>query len=678
MAEVEDGPEQPVDHPDKTEEEQTATKFDAETLNYVHNDMPESMRIEHAYFGTGTSEPSTARTRVTGRIQEHELADMLAHFVRPEPFGKASSALEKARAVVLHGPPGQGKRTSALALLRGVTNESLFLLSPQLTMAELRERTYDSGLGYAIIGHVAAPDSDGDFSWRVLSDRLATAGAYLVITTTTDPRQTADTISHVPWARPDLELVLRSRMSTDLAEASLAVLAKTLENCSEIRDVVQLADRLDQGEPPEKATSHFDLTAETEVGAWFDRHPSRRQVMEVTTLAFAHGVAERIFELDLAVLEKHLSRHMPEPPPPEDGAVEESLPQTRHQLVAPEGLIVRRTVMSDVGPRGELVFASPAYHQHVVRALWNRLDVTFWNAVHGWLDEIVPMHPWRVSIGVAALADVAFNEAFALLQQWSAGSRGGGGQRAAIYTLSMMARNDQLAPAALQIATRWIHGADAARQWTAAMAFSDRLGMRFPLEAINKLWRLCTEADSKTGDAAIALANLFTTLARDTPDAGMVLSVLSNKLAKFEPPNGNTVLRSVAISALSVVLGARDHRRGRQSVLLHLKRSPDQVGTVARLWATALDNRPTRLRAIESLRDALKDLAEHDKHATTEVQRLGDALAEEMTRAERKRLRDDMRNVTARQNGNDDELITRLFTALLTALGREGSEKEQP
>jgi hypothetical protein len=466
-------------------------------------------------------------------------------------------------------------------------------------------------------------------------------------------------------------------MTTELAEDDLSALADTLENCRQIRDVVELAGRLDRGEPPEEATSHFDLTAENAVASWFDRDPNRRQVMEVTTLAFAHGAADRAFELDLAVLEQHLGAHMPEPQP-EEGVAEESLPQVRRRLVDPEGLIVRRTAVFDVGPRSQLVFASSAYHRHVVHALWNRMDVAFWNAVHGWLDEIVPRHPWRVAVGLAALAEVAFDEALALLRPWSAGSRGGRGQRAALYTLSMMARSDQMAPAALQLATRWINGGDAARQWTAAMAFGDQLGVRFPLEAINKLWGLCAQASTATGNVAIALANLFTTLARDTPDAGMVLSVLSNKLERFGRPGGSTTLRSVAISALSVVLGAHDYRTGRQSVLLHVSRSPDQVDTVARLWATALANRPTRLRAIESLRDALRDLAEHDEHATAAVQRLGTALAGQMNELERKRLRDDMRKVTARKDTNDNELIAKLFTALLTALGREGSKKESP
>jgi hypothetical protein len=167
---AEDEAAQPVAQPDSPED-QPATVFDAETLNYVHNDMPESMRIENAYFGTTTDTPAT-RTRATGRVTARDLADALHHFVRPEPFGKAFSTLEEARAVVLHGPPGQGKRTAALALLRTLTSEPLILLSPQLTMAELRGRTFDKGLGYAVIDHVAAPDADGDFSWRVLSDRL--------------------------------------------------------------------------------------------------------------------------------------------------------------------------------------------------------------------------------------------------------------------------------------------------------------------------------------------------------------------------------------------------------------------------------------------------------------------------------------------------------------------------
>ncbi|GAA1963680.1 hypothetical protein [Amycolatopsis minnesotensis] len=653
-------------------EKPAATTFDAETVNWVQNEFPSAMYIQKALFGV-ENECSAHRVRTdSGKITDADVADAISSYITPGTFAEARLALSRDRVVVLYGPADIGKRASAIALLREVTDRPLFRLAPSVSVHQLAERKYDAGLGVAVIDHLPEQVDDGDFDWQVLRDRLADSGAYLVLTMANKPEAAADAVQCVPWARPDLTRVLRARMSVPPSTVQLSALAESLAGSPAIRDVVELAGRLEAGEPVDRAVGHFDLTVLKTVTAWFDEKPSRRAILEVTTLAFAAGAGERDFEATLTALEGHLGKHLPEPVPTDDVPAEVSLPQRRHGLTGPGGLIVRRTVNSAFGTRGELVFSTPACHRHVLRTLWDRMEVGFWDAVRAWLDERVVRGSWRMTGGLATLAEFAFGEVHDLLDSWASGSRGRAGQRAAVLVVSAMVYRDELAPAALRIA-RWWSGGGAARRWTAALILSGDLAIRYPLEAVSRLWRLCAEGPTGKGNATVAFGTLFVTLTRGTGDAGVVLRTLTAKLNRFDGTGGNVVLRSVAVSATLAVLSAREWPEGRHAFLIFLGRHPGRVDEVARLWAVVLRYRPTRLRALVALRAALTHLAEHAADATERVARLGTALGAELTQSDRILFQVDLLRVAGRAT----DAVTALLNAFLTALSPNNPARKE-
>ncbi|EMD24318.1 hypothetical protein [Amycolatopsis azurea] len=378
----------------------------------------------------------------------------------------------------------------------------------------------------------------------------------------------------------------------------------------------------------------------------------------------------------LASLEQQLLVHMPEPESTEDVPQETSLPQRRHQLTGPDSLIVRRTVTSELGPRTELAFASNSLHRHVLAVLWERMEVAFWDAFREWLNRMAVLDV-KVGFGLAHLAEVAFAEVRTLLEPWSRGDRGLRGQWVAILVLSTMAVSNELAPAALQTSTRWINSGNAAQRWTAAVAFSGDLGRRFPHEAMNRLWQLCTQPHTSSGDPSFALARLFSSLASNTPDAGIVLSTLEGKLRRFRSPGGNVVMQAVAMKATLAVLSIKDDTGGRRAFLRHLERSPERIGVVAKLWVAILGNSPTRRDAIRSLRDAVEDISDHHEEPAKEAARLGGALAAEMTADDRVRLEAEMRLLTKRERAENNEVVAVLFTTLLEALIPEDTVRKE-
>lgn len=651
------------------------TTMGPEAFNGVYTQFTSPMTIQTAVFGVN-SPTAVSHARMTGRVADHEIADALTGYLRPRCFQEAESALANDRVVVLHAPSGTGKRAGSFALLREVTGGRVVLLSPQVALADLAERKYEARTGYVVVDHIRPHSAeDGDFKWQVLRDRLAEADAHLVVTTTVTPSSAVESVRHVRWTRPDPVEVLRARLTEPLSAEHLAVVAEVLTATTPMRDVVELARRLDRGESPDAAIGHLDATSWTEVAEWFEAEPSRRRIAEVTTLAFGLGTAERPFESMLAAFERHLEVHMPEPDSTDEVPAERSLPQRRHGVTGPGSLIVRRTVPSDLGPRSELAFRSDLHHRHVLCQLGKRMDRAFWDAVRAWLDDVVADSHKQVALGLAILAEFAYGEVAALLESWSSGSRGWKGQQAALIVLWTTAYLDDVAPAALQTTTRWISGSDTARRWTAAMAFCAGLGVRYPHEATRRLWHLCAQTHRAGGHFEAALAELFGTLARETPDAGIVVRTLIGKTARHSGPGGDAAMRAVALSATLAVLSNLDPVSGRRSFLHYPERYPDRIGEVARLWASVLRNRPTRLRGIQSLHGAVKDIADHEDQAAGLVGRLGAALAAELAADELVRLEVDLRGFVARSDGLDDRTVAALLTALFTALEADQGEK---
>lgn len=647
--------------------QEPASKTDQEKLNYAVNNFNAPVYAADATFGVSDA-TAARRRRATGKLDDADITEALRGYVTPDHYDDAVDALFTDYVVVLEGRLGNGKRTGAISLLRQVTDGPLYLLSPVITLEELAERGYKHGYGYAVVDRKAEEETaDTDFTWRTVRDRVRSHGAYLVVTTTaTAKKNSAEAVRHIPWEQPELHDVLRSHLVgvTDVEQIIDSLGGAFPDNCRLV-DIVAVARRLASGDDLKTALSHFDASSKEHVLAWFEQGRTRREVLEVTALAFISGSSERTFESLLTRLEEKLASSMPVEASTDDSEKQEVLlPQRRRTLFADGGLIGIERVTSAGTTRRELVFKVTSYRRHVLGELWERMETAFWDAVREWLEEIVQETPvLRIAIGLAELAEVTFDEVSSLLESWSDGARGWLGQTAATHVLWLMSYDPLLAPVALQTATRWITRGRLAQRWTAAVTFSGELGVPYPYEAANRLWQLITESET-AGDTFLALAELFATLANETQDAGIVLGMLDTKLSRFGRPGANARMRAVTMSCVLAVLSVRDTRSGRSVVFGFLCGSPAKTGVVARLWSAVLCNRPSRLRAITALRDGLNDLQKLSSEPAEAARRLGEAFAEALPPSEHEPLRDDVTRVQSRSTKDAAPLVQDLLAAL--------------
>lgn len=648
-----------------------ATKFDPAVMNQVVNQFPALTTIHTATLGVDARQAGTGTgAQATGRVSESDLKGALSAYVAPDRYHDALDALRETRVVVLHGPFGTGKRTSALRLLRQCTEGQLILLTPRVTAAELATRTFDRECGYAIVDHVTDTSTERGFNWGLVRDSLTKSDAYLVVTTSREFGDPIEELRRVRWQLPDPELALRAHMTTVLTAEKLEVLHETLESATRIGDVVELARRLDKGERPEEATSHFDETAFNEVVKWFESQPNQRQILEVVTLAFGRDVSERAFDERVNSLEDHFQPDLAAEADATGDVSSQILPQIRHALTAPGSLITRATVTDDLGSHIELKFAAPGYRRHVVRMLWERYDSrTLWSTVRSWLDELAFNGEEFIATGLTVLSEFAMGEVLELIEPWSRGSRGIGSQLVSIYVLIYMAQYDVTASDALQIASRWINSGDHAQRWTAANALSSYLGIRYPHEAGNRLWQLCVEDH----EATLALADLFVFLTRETSQAAIVLTLVAAKLKRFARPGAAIGMRVIAVTAALAVLSAHDQSTERRSIVVFLQHNPDRMDLVARVWRAVLDNRPTRSDALRLFVEIAGDLVDHQEKPAQFVGDLAKAISSPYTDEEIELLRTDFVNTNLRRGDVKNDAVTALLKILLQHISRGGT-----
>ncbi|PWW65916.1 hypothetical protein [Actinokineospora spheciospongiae] len=646
-------PDQPVEDPPPDKEAPNTLEHPG-ALHSVRNTMSGTFYMNAANFGVdGVS--ASPLTRATGRVQESVVRAALDRFVTPPRFDVALGRLHRDRVVVLRGLRGSGKRTAALTMLREVGASTLYALSPQVTLSELAQRDYDRGAGYLVADRRVADADDSDFDWGLVRDRVQDEGAYLVATVGNEASNPADGTTHVDWVMVEPERVLRAHWPHEWPET----LHEVLCSVNRVSDVIELARRLAAGESPDAAVTHLDGRAGDVVADWFAAGPTRRQVLEVAALAFAVGTDERTYESMLHKLVEHYEHHDPEVRPGELAAVEDRLRQRRSTLFNENELVSAVRYRDQYGAeQTALCFTVPAYHRHVLAQLWARLDVRFWDAVRDWLNGVAGRHGDPVAVGLAELADVSFGEALPLLERWAGGEVGAGGQHTAVQTLWAMAYREPLASAALRVATSWVTRGSPARRWAGAMAFSGDIGVRYPHDAANRLWQLCVQSHTASGNVEMVLAALFSRLVHDTADAGIVLSVLRTKLRRFSRSSADRRLLVIAIRATLAVLSARD---GRAAFVEFLVSAPDRIDLVAELWASVLCYRPTRLAALTALRQAL-DTAGPD--ALDIAERLGRALGATLPPDEPPALRSDFQTLAARKGVPIGPVLAALLTVL--------------
>ncbi|MGZ9933123.1 hypothetical protein ACXNSR_24990 [Streptomyces sp. NC-S4] len=664
----------------------------------VYNNFYGPQYHGRAHFGIATAAERPGRARATGLLDGDEIDALLRSYIRPDCFDEAARELSRTGIVVLTGPQGTGKRSGAVALLRETVGPcaDYVVLSPDIGLDQLAERTFDAGVGYVVLdrtGAVAGVGADGstgtagtgadaagpssDFDWRRVRDQLRRHRAHLVITTVHGVAgRSPKAVRHLPWRPPVLDKVVRARLVQARIPQEIVdrAVAGIPPRCP-IAVVADAAQRIAAGADPDQAWKEHSGSAPQAVQEWFGAEDERslREIAEVTTLAFAPGIGRRAFESLQDLLERLLG---PVYFAPEaavgsgagaaaDGA---AAPDATGQAAAPDGqderqrrrarpvdrrrslsrnaLITTEMQIYGATTREVMVFADSELRRWVLQALWRDHPTEYWDAVRHWLEALVDADPdpalqLSIASGLTLLGHIAFDEVVqSYLDPWARGESGETGQTLAVYVLWYMCLEETQAAAALTLARTWAQSLHPTLRGTALIAFSGQLGVTFPTDAVKWLWAvLRTSAIEKREEREHGLrawAQLFLTLVDCQEDAGIVLDALAHRIRKERRT------RSAAYSATGLlvlettlwIFTATERLSGRPAVARYVADRPEEADVVAELWAAVLCYRPLRRSALSALLVTARGLHAVTSDPTAAAARLGHALAAALPQVE--------------------------------------------
>ncbi|MEW1900577.1 hypothetical protein [Streptomyces sp. NPDC086147] len=639
----------------------------------VYNNFYGPQYHGRAHFGIATATERSGRARATGLLDGDEVDALLRSYIRPDCFDGAARELSRTGVVVLTGPRGTGKRSGAVALLRETVGPSAdyVVLSPDIGLDQLAERTFEAGVGYVVLDRTGAAGTAGDaaepsadFSWRRVRDQLRSHRAHLVITTVHAVSGRApEAVRHLPWRPPALDKVVRARLVQARAprESVERAVAGIPPRCP-IAVVAEAAQRIAAGADPDQVWKEHSGAAPQAVHEWFgaDEGRSLREIAEVTTLAFAPGVGRRAFESLQDTLERLLE---PVYFTPEDGPASSgpAAPDTAERSAAPDGrdrrparrarpadrrrslarnpLITTEMQVYGATTREVMVFADVELRRWVLQELWRDHPIEYWDAVRQWLDVVVgadpdPVLQHSIASGLTLLGHTAFDEVVqSYLDPWARGRSGRTGQTIAAYVLWYMCLDETQAAAALTLVRTWAQSTHPTLRGTALVAFGGQLGATFPTDAVKWLWAVLRsgvlDKHEERASGLRAWAQLFLTLVDCQEDAGIVLDALAHRIRKEQRTRAAAYSATglLALETVLYVFGATERLSGRPAVARYVADRPEETEVVAELWAAALRYRPLRRSALSALLATVGALPAVASDPTAVATRLGRALA---------------------------------------------------
>jgi hypothetical protein len=577
-----------------------------------------------------------ARPRRSGKFDVGEVAEELVWFVEPPGYDEAAIALADSHVVVIAGGRGSGRRCGAMALLRGRVEGNLILLPPKLSVIELAGYRFEADLGYLIHGVDEMGDDDEQAAgWRGLRKMLAEQGSYLVITADIGlpARRTRGRPTTLPWRKPELNALLARYLGESAQLEDIRVVIEGVGDNLSMEDLHAFLIKIVNGvEVEEAAAQILDTSARDEVAKWFDSGPEPSRIADVVAAAFFPDVSERDFEMVQGDL---LERIAPELPADRSEREQPAriLNSIRKERWDSSSLLRLRYggVASAVR---RVSFEDPKYLPCVLAELDRRFDRQFWSEVADWLTETVDQiqnGELLVQLGqsLALLARTALPEVEdSYFERWSCLEPGSHHQQVIVYTLYWMATLDGLDDYALGTARHWARRGGESKQWIAAVAFGGALGLAYPAEAINQLWRLI-ERNPRSPLPSIALATLFGSFVEiESPYASRLLAALHTRLESLMHTGGKDREKLTAALRTTVwVLAEKGSRKSLpRSVELFRRGSAKAQDRIGRLWAMSLLYLAVRSDAASALVDALRLLTEADPADLQTIDLLGQLI----------------------------------------------------
>jgi hypothetical protein len=643
----------------------------------VTNNFYGKVDAPYSAFGAGIGGVATPSRRLQGALSDADIRAAIASYVYPAGFDEALEWLRRDRLIVLEGRPGSGRRAGAIALLNRVVDRPPIMLSPTAPLSELAERTYRSGDGYLVIDRVGGDRAaEADVGWVSIADRVRAHRSFLVVTSSVGA---SHSVQHVTWQRPPAGDLLRAHLtgrgyaSDDLDSVVEQLVAAVPADCPLTR-LVRLADLISAGASLPEALEVLKHESGQAVLRWFGEPHTRREIAEVTALAFQAGINERAFESRLARLEE---------------LIEEYTPGRVRRRTAPDEFIGGRGwadgdgligifAPPTVGAARVVVFKEAAYQQFVITRLWDTCEVWFWDAVRDWLYETVSEEAsLEVASGLAWLACASLDEVqTSFLQPWAHGQLGWHGQVTATYVLWYMCRDGTTAPLALDTTIRWANATDIDVRSTAVLALTGELGVSYPHETVRRLWQLIAQSHDLRDTACTALGRLFAVLVDQTQDAGIVLAMLDERRERFSGRHPKPDMRRVTMVAVLATVTVRSYRTGRPAIVEYIHFQPDRLDVVAHLWADLIRHRPLRRRGLIALWQALHALRDISVDPCADARALGLALLGALPANEHASFVDGFARLDRQLRRDRDDSPTDVLLACLDAISNAIMEEK--
>ncbi|MCW2881169.1 MAG: hypothetical protein JWQ95_5269 [Sphaerisporangium sp.] len=608
-------------------------------INHIHGN------IDGASFGISGSRPKSRRT--SGPVSQHEMKEARTCYVRHAIYQAAAEQLESSNMVALIGNAGTGRRTAALNLLHDFVGgqREVVELNPAHTLETLAAREYRKAHGYLLCGW-PRDDVDGsiaEFHVREIRRRVRDVGAYLVITGTATSLPEGDRISWVPPSARDI--LLAHQVAPEVADEAAA----QITNDHAMTDVVTLARDLASGVPLADALGRLESAGRREVVTWFDGPRTRGELFEMAAMAFTAGLTESGFESLLARLETIAGIGAESA---DALSADDPMPSRRLVRVAEGSLF-------SLSPGRRLEFKVGGHRIHVMRELYQRHGMRLWDPVTEWLNECAtqrdPSVQAEIARGVAILASVADYSYVenTFLTPWARGRGVMRSQATAAMAISWLCLDETTRPEVLRTVSLWTRASAARPKFTATLAWSGELGIRFPREATRMLWLQIRDSEKPVRHAEIALAHLFAALTEATGNALPMLDRLARQIS-----NDRRIGRAVdpLIRAILSVLSARADGSRIPTVTAHLRSCPESAAPLARLWSAVLVKRPYRKEALAALYDAVCAFDERDDDDRDRVRALFAALVETLPAKERPLLAHDLRRYAISRNTDENRL----------------------
>ncbi|MGW5050709.1 hypothetical protein [Actinokineospora sp. NPDC004072] len=670
------------------DENEGAAEFRSHQIvfNTIHH-----MQADSATFGV---EGSRARVgRATGPIRPQDVTAALTHHLVAANRDKTDAVLRERKVLLLVGPAGTGKHSEALALLMAVCgNDKIIGVSPALSLSDLASSVnYQRGHGYLVVDHVSEPAEfvTAAHDLVVLENKLATAGAFLVLTTRSlgldEGRLATNAVRHQP---PDAVELLTHCLGGVVLDA------ETLERAQEAArrsctpgEIVSLAARLRIN--PDSAFDDLMDEAKARVSGWIDTDPNLFDLLGVTTLALVGPQEEPKYELMHAMLVEH-ARPAPENRAPVvHDVMRQSIPRRNRQ---------HPLVMVESAPHstGRWVrFRSDELRVATLEELHEQYGYQVWEPVRSWLADLSarklrPEIEVGLAQGLAWLGRSDFNDVLhSFLQRWSGGTASE--RSTAAMVLWFMGKDDKLAPLALHTAMGWGDGCGLQRAVTAAMALGGPLGLRYPDEAVRRLCFLAFRAKRIAAVARLSLAVLWANAVVESAESCThMLTIISEQHSRamgtgakdaYDITSSDPLVRSLKDKKEEYEQGwnARVVRAARQMVVsilaandldgnpvsaLVLRTRPESVPILGRLWADVLCSAPHRATAMDALYRTLR-LLEHDRPADSALVELGTAIHHGMPAEHRKLRIPELLRVLERRK--PDQAVPKIFISTLLA-----------